>query len=109
VKILLGAVLILLVLYLISGSAITSLVSIGEKGGASIGGRRLTPSPFAITFRDQYLCRSETGDDWVMAGRDTGNECSGPYFDSPNLCRALAEVGQTRVQLYWEGRVLDCP
>jgi hypothetical protein len=44
-----------------------------------------------------------------MAGRDTGNECSGPYFDSPNLCRALAEVGQTRVQLYWEGRVLDCP
>jgi hypothetical protein len=108
-KVLLGAALVLLVLYLISGSAVTSVISLGgSDGNVSVGGRRLGPSMFAITFRDQYLCDSFEHGAYVTSDRDTGEGCTGPYFDSVNLCRRLEEVGQSRVRLYFEGRMLEC-
>ena len=107
-KILLGAALVLLVLYLISGSAITSVISLGEKTGESVGGRKLGYSPFKITFKDQYLCYAFGQGEWVMTDHDTGDDCEGPFIDSVSLCRAMEEVGETRVRLFWEGRVLEC-
>jgi len=107
-KVLLGAALILIVLYLISGTAITSVVQLGEKGAVGVGGRQLSMSPFKVTFRDQYLCYSYADGRLVTSDRDTGDGCKGPFFDSVSLCSALAEEGQTSVRLFWEGRVLEC-
>ena len=106
-KFLLGACLFLLLIYIVAGSAITSITSIGEKVGGEGGGRAQTYSPFKVTFRDQFLCYQFDQGDWVMRGYDTGDRCKGPFFDSVNLCRAMEEEGQTRVQLL-EGRVLEC-
>ena len=107
-KFLLGATLILVLLYIIAGSAITSVVSLGEETGESVGGRKLGYSPFKITFKDQFLCYSFDEGTWVTSGHHTGEDCKGPFIDSVSLCRAMEEEGVTRVRLYWEGRVLEC-
>ena len=107
-KVLLGAVLILILLYIIAGEAITSIVPIGESTGEAATGRKLSYSPFPVTFREQYLCFAFDRSEWVMRGRDTGDDCRGPFIDSGTLCRAMAEVEATRVALHWEGRVLEC-
>lgn len=107
-KFLLGATLVLVLLYIVAGSAITSITSIGENAGESAGGRKLGYSPFKITFKDQFFCYSFNQGTWVMSGHDTGDDCKGPFIDSASLCRAMAEEEVTRVTLYWEGRVLEC-
>jgi hypothetical protein len=106
-KFLLGAVLFLILLYVIAGEAITSVVSLGETAGEAEAGRKLSYSPFPVTFREQYLCFAYDRAQWVMRGQDTGDDCRGPFIDSASLCRAMAEVEVTRVTL-WEGRVLEC-
>jgi len=107
-RFLLGATLVLVLLYVVAGSAITSIVSIGEKAGEEGGGRQLGYSPFKITFKDQFLCYSYDRGAWVMSGRYIDEDCKGPFIDSVSLCNAMREEGVTRVSLYWEGRVLEC-
>lgn len=107
-KVLLGAVLILVLLYFIAGGAIRSITSLGQETGESVGGRKLGYSPFKVTFKNQYLCDSFEESTWVMRGHHTGEDCKGPFIESVSLCRAMEEVGVKRVRLYWEGRVLEC-
>lgn len=107
-KVLLGAALIVVLLYIIAGSTITSITSIGEQASESAGGRKLGYSPFKITFKNQFLCYSYDEGGWVMSGHHTGEDCKGPFIDSASLCRAMAEEEVYRVRLYWEGRVLEC-
>ena len=107
-RFLLGATLVLVLLYIVAGSAITSIVSIGEQAGESGGGRKLSYSPFKITFKDQFLCYAYDRGVGVMSDRYTDEDCKGPFIDSVSLCNAMAEEGVTRVRLYWEGRILEC-
>ncbi len=107
-KMLLGVALILVVLYLISGSAITSVVSLGEQAGEKAGGRKLGYSPFKINFKNQFLCYSFADGAWITTDHNNGDDCKGPFIDSVSMCRALEEEGQTRVRLFWEGRILEC-
>jgi hypothetical protein len=98
----------LAVVYFVGSSAINTLTAAGEGVGEGLGGRKLSYSPFKITFKDQYLCYSYDEGEWVMRGRDTGDDCKGPFIDSPSLCRAMAEEEVTSVRLFYEGRVLEC-
>lgn len=107
-RVLLFAALILLFLYIIAGSAITSITSLGQQAGENAGGRKLGYSPFKITFMDQYMCYSYERGSWVMSDRDTGNDCKGPFIDSVSLCRAMDEEGVERIRLFYEGRMLEC-
>ena len=107
-RLLIAVAVLLVVVYLVGTRTINSLAAVGEEAGEAFGGRKLSRSPFKITFKDQYLCYSYTEGTWVMTGRDTGDECKGPFIDSPSLCRAMAEEGVTRVRLFYEGRVLEC-
>jgi len=106
-RLLIVVVILMILLYVVGGKAIRSLWVVNEESG-EITGSKLSYSPNPITFRDQYLCHSFDDSAWVMRGEDTGEDCRGPFFDSKTLCRALEEVGQTRVRLFWEGRVYEC-
>ncbi len=107
-RLLVAVAVLILVLYFVGTSAIKSLTAVGEGAGEGVGGRKLSYSPFKITFKDQYLCYSFDNGRWVMRGRDTGDDCKGPFIDSPSLCRAMAEEEVTRVRLFYEGRMLEC-
>lgn len=107
-KFLLGATLVLILIYIVAGSAITSVISVGEGSVETAAGGKLTRSAFRVTFRDQFLCYSYTDSVWVMRGRNTGEDCSGPFIDSATLCHAMAEVDVTQIRLHWEGRMLEC-
>lgn len=106
-KVLLGAVLIVILLYIVAGEAITSIPSIGQDATEGAGGRKLGYSTFKVTFIDQYLCYSYEHGTWVMSDYDTGNDCQGPFIDSVSLCNAMEAEGIDRVRLV-EGRVLEC-
>ena len=109
-KVLLGATLIVVLLYVVAGGAIAPVVSLGGDGPSEgDGGGRLGYSPFQVTFREQYLCYSVATGDWEMRGRAGEADCRGPFLDSASLCRTMAEEGVSRVRLFWEGRTLDCP
>ncbi len=97
----------MILLYVVGGKAIRSIMVVDEQSG-EVTGSKLSYSPNPITFREQYLCHSYEEGRWVMRGEDTGEDCQGPFFDSKTLCRALGEVGQTSVRLYWQGRVYQC-
>lgn len=106
-KILLGAVLIVILLYIVAGQAITSIPSLGQNAAEGAGGRKLGYSTFKITFIDQFMCYSYEHGSWVMTDHHTGNDCKGPFIDSVSLCRAMEAEGIDRIRLL-EGRVLEC-
>lgn len=107
-KVLLGAVLIVILLYIVAGEAVLPILDLGQRATEDVGGRQLGYSTFKITFLDQYLCYSYEHGTWVMSDHDTGNDCRGPFFDSVSLCRAMQEVEVDRIRLFHEGRVLEC-
>ena len=106
-KVLLGAALILVLVYLVAGQTLSTIVPVGSEDGEGRG-KKLSYSPFLVTFKEQFLCYSIDHGSWVMQGSDDGGECNGPFIDSATLCRAMAAEGLDRVALYWEGRVLEC-
>jgi hypothetical protein len=106
-RLLIVVAILMILLYVVGGKAIRSIMVVDPDTG-EVTGRKISYSPYPITFRDQYLCYSLEDGVWVMRGEDTGEECQGPFVESGSLCRALAEVGQQRVRLFWEGRVYEC-
>ena len=107
-RLLIAVAVLVVVVYFVGTSAINSLTAVGEDAGEGLGGRKLGYSPFKVTFKDQYFCYSYDQGEWAMFGRDTGNDCQGPFIDSVSLCRAMEEEGVTRVRLFHEGRMLEC-
>ena len=106
-KLLLGAAIVLILMYVVASRSLTAVGGLRqnpEEGGKS----KLGYSPFPITFREQYLCYSSEDGLWVMRGNREQDDCEGPFSDSENLCNALEAVGQDSVHLYWEGRVYQC-
>ena len=106
-RVLLGAALVLILIYVVAGESITAVTNLSGDPEDTTG---IKPgySPFHTTFKEQYICYSFETDQWVATAGREHDVCKGPFIDSGNLCSALKTEGQHQIKLYWEGRVLEC-
>ena len=106
-KVLLGAALVLILIYVIAGESITAVTNLSNNPEDTTG-TKVGYAPFQTTFKEQYICYSFETDRWVATPGREHDVCKGPFIDSGNLCAALKNEGQHSVQLYHEGRTLTC-
>ena len=79
------------------------------EGGFDLG--LPSESPFGTNFDEQFLCHDPSTYEWAMYGDPDdafGQDCTGPYIDSRNLCQALERAGVDSIELWGEGRTLRC-